>query len=408
VGLQHLPRELEERARRVLERADLLGAVSEEPGRLVRRYATEAMRGANALVAQWMEEAGLEVRTDAAGNLLGRSGGEGPALLLGSHLDTVVDAGRYDGPLGVLVALEVVATRTAPLEVVAFADEEGVRFGTSFLGSSALAGRLDPEVLDRTDRDGVRLADALRAFGGDPDALPTAARAPGELRGYVEVHIEQGPVLEQRELPVGVVTAIAGQSHGEVAFGGKAGHAGTVPMAQRHDALAAAAELVLAVEAVARERGVVATVGTLHVAPGARNVIPARAALQLDVRAAEDHARLATVEAIEARARAVAARRGVGLDWTVREASPAVALQTDALAAAVEAAGLPLALLPSGAGHDAAMLAALTPAAMLFVRCREGISHHPGESVERADVAAVIAVLDRLLSAPPAAAAPAP
>jgi allantoate deiminase len=368
------------------------------------------MREANALVAGWMEEAGLEVSTDAVGNLIGRRGGDGPALLLGSHLDTVVDAGRYDGPLGVLVALEAVALAPGdePLAVIAFADEEGTRFGTSFLGSSALAGRLDPDVLERTDGDGVRLADALRAFGGDPEALGSAALRPETLRGYVEVHIEQGPVLEERDLPVGVVSAIAGQTHGEVALHGLAGHAGTVPMGQRRDALAAAAELVLAAEAVARERGVLATVGRLEVAPGARNVIPARVVLSLDLRAPEDAARSAAAAELEAGARAIAARRGLVLGWTAREASPAVALHTDALAAAVTAAGLPVALLPSGAGHDAVMLAALTPAEMLFVRCRGGISHHPDESVRREDVAAAIAVLDRRLSDPRGAAAPPP
>jgi len=405
VGVQHLPGELSAAAARVLERCDALGAVSEEEGRLVRRFATEAAARAAELVAGWMAEAGLAVRRDAAGNLFGRREGTGPrTLLLGSHLDTVVDAGRYDGALGVLVALEAVARLgEGPLpfavEVVAFADEEGTRFGTAYLGSGALAGTLDPDVIERRDAGGVRLADALRAAGGDPDALPTARRDPRELLGYCEVHIEQGPVLEQRDLPVAVVSAIAGQTHAEVTFRGEAGHAGTVPMEARRDALTGAAEWVLAVEAAARD-GLVATVGRLDVAPGVRNVIPAAAALSLDVRHAEDPRREGAVAELQATAEAVATRRALTLGWETREAAGAVDLEgplTRALADAVAERGLPVVRLPSGAGHDAAVLAGLCPAAMLFVRCRGGISHHPDEAVRPDDVAVAVGVLDALL-----------
>jgi len=405
VGVQHVPGELSAAAARALERCDALGAVSEEEGRLVRRFATEAAARAAELVAGWMAEAGLAVRRDAAGNLFGRREGTGPrTLLLGSHLDTVVDAGRYDGPLGVLVALEAVARLgEGPLpfavEVVAFADEEGTRFGTAYLGSGALAGTLDPDVIERRDAGGVRLADALRAAGGDPDALPTARRDPRELLGYCEVHIEQGPVLEQRDLPVAVVSAIAGQTHAEVTFRGEAGHAGTVPMEARRDALTGAAEWVLAVEAAARD-GLVATVGRLDVAPGVRNVIPAAAALSLDVRHAEDPRREGAVAELQATAEAVATRRALTLGWETREAAGAVDLEgplTRALADAVAERGLPVVRLPSGAGHDAAVLAGLCPAAMLFVRCRGGISHHPDEAVRPDDVAVAVGVLDALL-----------
>jgi len=226
----------------VLERCARLGEVSEEPGRLVRRYATPAMREANDLVSGWMEAAGLAVSEDAAGNLVGRRAGAERALVLGSHLDTVIDAGRYDGPLGVLAAIALVerlgdTQLPFAVEVVGFADEEGVRYPTAFLGSSAMAGRFAPAWLDLTDADGVTMADALRGFGGDPEAVATAARPAGELLAYCEVHIEQGPVLERRGAPVGVVTAISGQTHAELAFRGEAGHAGTVPMDARHDAL---------------------------------------------------------------------------------------------------------------------------------------------------------------------------
>ncbi len=364
-------------AARVLERCDRLGAVSEEPGRLTRRFGTEAMREANALVAGWMREAGLEVREDAVGNLIGRRG-EGPVLVLGSHLDTVVDAGRYDGPLGVLVALEAAERVARPLEVVGFADEEGVRFGTAYLGSSAMTGRFDPAWLELRDEEGVRLGDLVGELGP----------AREDVLGYVEVHIEQGPVLERLGDPVGVVTAIAGQSHAEVTFTGEAGHAGTVPMDARHDALAAAAEFVLAVE------GAGGTVGRLRVEPGARNVIPGRAAMTLDLRNADDDARRAALARVRDDAGAIARRRGVELAWDDTADLPAVTMD-ERLGEAFGVATR----LPSGAGHDAAMMATIAPAAMLFVRCRGGISHNPAELVEEADVAAAVEALERLLRA---------
>jgi allantoate deiminase len=376
----------------VLARCAALGQVSEEPGRLVRRYGTPAMARANELVGGWMRKAGMEVRSDAVGNLIGRREGEvpgTPALVLGSHLDTIVDAGRYDGPLGVLAAVAVVERlRSVPLpfavEVIGFADEEGVRFGTAYLGSSAVAGRWDP------DWDALVGVDAAEA-----------ARCPDELLGYCELHIEQGPVLEARGAPLGVVTAIAGQSHAEVVFDGEAGHAGTVPMAARRDAFAAAAEWALVVERVARATaGLVATVGEVVVQPGSRNVIPARAQLSLDARHGDDGVREAAVAALREAADALAATRGVTVQWRARASMAAVLLDpalTERLATAVAAAGLAVERLPSGAGHDAAMMATLAPAAMLFVRCRGGISHHPDESVEEADVAAALDALERFV-----------
>ena len=362
----------------VLERCALLGEVSEERGLLVRRYGTDAMRRANALVAGWMEEASLTPHEDAVGNLIGRRG-DGPALMLGSHLDTVRDAGRYDGPLGVMVALAAVErVPGATIEVAGFADEEGLRFGTAYLGSAAVAGRFDPGWRELRDADGVALGDLLR---GDP---ASAARA---VRGYAEVHIEQGPVLERLGEPVGVVTAITGQSHADVVFTGEAGHAGTVPHDARHDALVAAAEWVLAVEGVG-------TVGRLSVEPGGRNVIPGRAALTLDVRDSDDAVRRAAVAALRERAGEIAARRGIELGWTDVGDLPAVAL--DERLGAAWGVGV---RLPSGAGHDAAMMASVCPATMLFVRCRGGVSHNPAESVEEADVAAAIDALERLLHA---------
>ena len=392
----------------VMQRCDALGRCSEEASRLTRRFATPALAHARDLVAGWMAGAGLEVAVDALGNLRGRRDGPGPALLLGSHLDSVVDAGRYDGPLGVLAAVAVaervrdVALPFA-LEVHAFADEEGARFGTGFLGSSLLAGRFDAAWPALRDRDGVTLADAVRAWGGDPDVLPTLpARDPADLLGYLEVHIEQGPTLEAADLPVGVVAAIAGQTRARVAFGGRAAHAGTTPMALRRDALAGAAEWVVGVEVAGRVTdGLVATVGELHVEPGAPNVVPGEVRASLDVRHADDAVREATVEALRSRTAAIAQDRGLAVDWQVVQATGAVPCDptlTAGLEAAAREAGAPdVPRLVSGAGHDAVMLAAVTPVAMLFVRCAGGVSHHPDEAVAEADVAVALDVAERVV-----------
>ena len=392
----------------VMARADALGAVSAEPGLLVRAYGSDAMRRADDLVGGWMREAGMEVGRDAVGNLVGRYPGAGPQVfLLGSHLDTVRGAGRYDGPLGVLVAIAAVQRlhdrgERLPfgVDVVGFADEEGLRFGTTYLGSAAFTGRFERRLLAVRDADGVTLADAVRAFGGDPDALAGHGGPDGVL-GYCEVHIEQGPVLERRDLPVGVVTAIAGQSRIAVTLRGEAGHAGTVPMDGRRDALCAAAELVLAVERVAAaEPGMVGTVGRLAVEPGAGNVIPGAAELSIDLRHQDDAVRVRAVEELRGHAERIAGARGVELGWELRQeapAAPADAALRERLADAVGAAGVPVVELPSGAGHDAAEIAAIAPICMLFVRCRGGISHHPDESVEAADVGVALDVLERFL-----------
>jgi allantoate deiminase len=378
----------------VLERCDVLARCSEEPGRLTRRFATPALDEARTLVEGWMREAGLDTRHDPIGNLVGRLPGRGErTLVLGSHLDTVVDAGRYDGALGVLVALACVErlrergdSLPFSIEVVGFADEEGVRYGTAYLGSAVMAGRFEEAWLRRVDRDGVTLADAVREWGGDPGALAAGARRGEELLGYCEVHIEQGPVLDDAGLPVGVVDAIAGQTRAGVTFSGKAGHAGTTPMGTRCDALAAAAGWIGAVEAEAQSRdGLVATVGDIAVEPGAANVIPGRAA---------------AAEALRERALEMGASRGVKVQWEPIQATPAVPCSTeltDVLAAAVADTGHDAPRLTSGAGHDAAMMAAVTPVALLFVRCAGGISHHPDESVREEDVAVALEATSRLV-----------
>jgi allantoate deiminase len=382
-----------------MRRCDQLGAISDEPGRLTRTFHSPAMQRVNARVASWMRAAGLAVTEDAAFNLLGRwpSPRRGAkTLLLGSHLDTVRDAGKYDGPLGVLTAIAAVEhlrAREARLpfhvEVVGFSDEEGVRYQTTYLGSRALAG-----TLTAADRDRI----------GDRH-IARARRNRGVFVGYLEVHIEQGPVLDARRLPLAVVTAINGQSRVRVEFVGRAGHAGTTPRALRRDALCGAAEFVSAVERC----GVVATVGQLGVEPGASNVIPGRVTLTLDVRDARDRRRLAAVRALSLAARGIASRRGLRLRWTNVQDTPAVRCDrrlVGMLTRAVSALGLPALRLPSGAGHDAAALASICPVAMLFVRCRGGVSHHPAESVRQSDVAYAIGALAETILALAAAANP--
>ncbi len=396
-----------EQAAMVMERLDALAEITEEPSRLTRTFASPAMRRANELAGRWMTAAGMSVRTDAIGNLIGHypaATPEGKILLLGSHLDTVRDAGKFDGPLGVLAALACVqqlhATQTRlpfAIEVIGFADEEGVRYQSTYLGSRAVAGTFQFQELQRLDARGVAMADVIRNFGGNPEGIASAKYDPQRLIGYAEVHIEQGPVLEQKNLAVGVVTAIAGQTRARIGFTGMAGHAGTVPMKLRRDALCAAAEFVLAVEEFASHRGsLVATVGEIAAFPGATNVIAGEARLSLDVRHPDDATREQACLALQQRAKEIATERGVKLSWETAHENRAVICErkfTTLMENAVKRHQKEAPLLASGAGHDAAALAAITPVTMLFVRCQGGISHHPAESASEADIAVAIATL---------------
>ena len=398
-------------AQAAMERCDILGGYSEEPGILTRRFGTPAMRQVNERVAAWMRDAGMTVRQDNAGNLVGRyeASSEGArTLLLGSHLDTVRDAGKYDGPLGVLTALACVQRLhdrqdrlPFAIEIFAFADEEGLRFHSSYLGSKVVAGTFDPAMLRLADSEGVTLAEAMRTFGGNPDVLQASKRDGSDLLGYLEVHIEQGPVLEALNLPVGAVSSIAGQSRISVYFSGEAGHAGTVPMALRRDALCAAAEFVLAVEALGRSLpGLVATVGQITAQPGASNVIPGLVTLSLDVRHQDDAVREQACRQLQEQASSTGTARGISPGWHTLQQHRTVPCSprlTQLLAQAIEAAKYPVYSLPSGAGHDAVAMSDLTEIAMLFVRCKGGISHHPAESVAPEDVAAAIEVLEQFL-----------
>lgn len=391
----------------LMARLDAFAGFTEEPGLLTRLFLTPQHRAAADWLMELMGKAGMSARLDPAGTVVGRYEGTvpgAPALLIGSHIDTVRNAGRYDGNLGVLAAVAAVAELDRrgerlpfAIEVLGFGDEEGVRFPVTLTGSRAVAGRFDRVALETRDRDGVRMADALRAFGGDPEAITTAARKPGEALAFLEVHIEQGPVLEAEGLPVGIVTAINGATRFAVRLRGMAGHAGTVPMALRRDALATAAEMTLAAErvAAASDAGLVATVGRIEVKPGAVNVIPGEAAFTLDVRAPEDAVRRDACAAILADFEAIAARRGIELavetthDAAAAPCSPGIRRQIEA---AVIRAGVRPLPLPSGAGHDAMAFSGVLPMGMLFVRCAGGISHNPAESitVEDADLSVQI------------------
>jgi allantoate deiminase len=394
-----------------MERCDILGRLSEEPGMLTRPSLSPSMQQVNSLVAGWMREAGMSVQQDAIGNIFGRYEGQQAGmqtLVLGSHLDSVRNAGRYDGPLGVLVALSCVERlyrrgERLPfaLEVVGFTDEEGLRFQHAYLGSKSATGMLAPDALLLTDATGTTLAEAIRGYGGIPEALKQPRWRREDLLGYCEVHIEQGPVLEAQQVPIGVVTAIAGQSRLNVRCIGLAGHAGTVPMSLRRDALCAAAECLLLIEKEACEYpGLVATVGQASVLPGASNVIPGEVRFSIDIRHQDDTTRARALSRVLEQIRASCQRRGITVQWEVLQESKAVHCQPRLrrlLERAVEASGYPLMTLPSGAGHDAVVMAELTDIAMLFVRCRGGISHHPDEAVAVEDVAIALDTLERFV-----------
>ena len=385
-------------ANRIMERADELAAISESDTLLCRRYLTSEHQAANAVMSAWMEAAGMHTRIDAVGNLIGRYEGLKPGartILIGSHLDTVRNAGKYDGPLGVLAGIECVARLnkagqrlSAPIEVIGFCDEEGTRFATTLIGSHAIAGTFDPSWLTRCDEHGISMAEALTTFGLNPSEISRAKMTTAEIDCFVEVHIEQGPVLESEDLALGIVTAISGASRFQVTVRGTAGHAGTVPMGKRADALAAAAEMILAVESVANEFAVVATVGAIEARPGAVNVIAGTATFSLDLRAERDESRRIALSTLFERLDNLARNRGVVVSFEPTHEADACrcdpALMQE-LAQALERRGLPAKNLPSGAGHDAMAMATLAPVAMLFVRCKGGISHHPAESITGED-----------------------
>ena len=391
-----------DRAQRVLDRCRQLADCSEVPGEITRTFLSWPMHDVHALLRGWMESAGMSVSIDAIGNLRGLWPGiaaDSPRLIIASHLDTVPNAGAFDGPLGVVLGLALVEElRNARLpfavEVIGFSEEEGVRFNTPFLGSLALTGKLDKAMLSLEDAHGMTLAEAIRDFGLDPASIPAAALS-ARAHAYLEFHIEQGPVLESGNQPLGVVAAITGQSRYLVHFTGKANHAGTTPMRLRHDAMAAAAEWIVAVERIASGHdGLVATVGRVETRPGAVNVIAGDVFASLDVRHADDTQRLQAANAILLAASHAASRRGV--EFVTRQTMDQAAVPmspwlTQTLAAAAQTAGIQPTPMVSGAGHDAMVLAEAIPSCMLFLRSPGGISHHPDEAVLPHDVEAALA-----------------
>ena len=397
-----------QRAQRAIAECRRIAGMSEEVGGTTRRFLTPPVREVHALLHGRMEAIGMNVSVDAAGNLRGRwhpPAGRSKRLIIGSHIDTVPNAGAFDGILGVTLALECAEIAQElklplPIEIIAFSEEEGVRFGVPFIGSRAAAGRFDPALLKLKDADGATLDDAIRAFGLDPGGIEKAAIDEDAL-GFLEVHIEQGPVLEAEGLQVAAVTAIVGQTRHILTWTGHANHAGTTPMHLRRDALAGAAEWIVAVESLAqRTDGLVATVGHVDVEPNAANVIAGAVRVSLDVRHADDAARKSAVDALLAQAETIAARRGLALQCARQMDQPAVPMDerlTAFLAEATEAAGLPVKLMPSGAGHDAMVMASRVPTAMLFLRSPGGLSHHPDETVLEEDVAAALGVCRKFL-----------
>lgn len=409
------------RADRIIARCRQLASCTDTPGETTRLFLSPAMHTVHTLIRGWMEAAGMTIHIDAAGNLRGLYPGAAPGaprLLIASHLDTVPNAGAFDGILGVLLGIAVVEElHRQPLpfaiEVIGFSEEEGVRFSKPFLGSLALIGGLDPDNLARRDSNGITIAEAIRSFGLDPADLPAAALSP-EAFAYLEFHIEQGPVLESESSPLGIVAAIAGQTRLELTFTGQPNHAGTTPMHLRHDAMAAAAEWITSVEAYANAQTdlFVATVGKVETFPGAGNVIAGKVTASLDVRHARDPMRTNAVATLLKHAQSSSAKRGAEVTAHTHLEQPAISMDshlTSLLHTAAKQAGFPSRTMVSGAGHDAMVLAPHLPSTMLFLRTPGGLSHHPDEAVLPQDVEAALATAmeflallrDDSVSAPP-------
>ncbi|HZE86294.1 MAG TPA: M20 family metallo-hydrolase [Puia sp.] len=427
-----------QRAEKIFSRIDELAAITEVPGGITRVFGTTEFLEGAALVLKWMREAGLEARVDAIGNVRGilRCADAGArTFVIGSHIDTVKNAGRFDGPLGVLAGLDLLeeligSGRPAPfhIELIAFSDEEGVRYQTTYLGSKVVAGHFEEALLERKDGAGITLREALEPIHAGMPELPAEragatgaaqaggawtsdaimgrlrqeALAPGSWLGYFELHIEQGPVLYERKIPVAIVTAIAGQLRAEIVFRGEAGHAGTVPMNMRRDALCAAAEFILELEkmALGSKGGIMATAGRLDIENSAGNVIPGEVICSLDLRSADQSVLDLSYKKIREVCQQIANRRNIALEWRLLQESRPVSCDPELnalLGKAVRAAGYEAVELVSGAGHDAVPLSLVSPVSMLFLRCFKGISHNPLENVELEDLAATIEVMDRFI-----------
>jgi allantoate deiminase len=397
---------------RILSRLKALSRHTDVPGEMTRLTLSPSHCEAAAEVLALFRAAGMEAGIDPLGSVFGRRASErndARTLIIGSHIDTVPNGGIYDGVLGVMAGLAVVERLNAEgrrlpfaLEVMAFSDEEGVRFPSTMSSSRAVAGTLDAAALDEKDRDGISRREALAAFGCDPSGWASIARDPSRLVGYLELHIEQGPVLESRDEALGVVSAIAGCSRGNVRIKGKAGHAGTTPMHLRQDALTAAAEMILLIEKLGRDTlDLVATVGVISAKPGAVNVIPAEVSFSYDIRSAKDAIRVRAVATMMGRCREIAEERGVEVDIEMTYAIPAATCDEGLKAALKVGVGAAneVSEIPSGAGHDAMVFRNVCPQAMLFVRSRDGLSHHPDEYTSAEDIGLAAEALYRAVIA---------
>lgn len=400
------------RADKILDRINKLANVSEDPGCITRTYGTPAFIKGRQLFEHWMREAGLETRIDNIGNVRARLETEikgAKTFVIGSHIDTIINAGKFDGPLGVLIGLEIIEGLKRSgidipfnIELIAFCDEEGCRFHSTYLGSAVVAGSFDDNLLDVKDKAGISLRQVIESNGGDVNKLSKDAIAKQDWLGYFEIHIEQGPVLFERNVPVGIVTAIAGQYRAGVVFNGVAGHAGTVPMNMRRDALACAAEFILLAENVAKESegAVVATVGKTHIINAASNVIPGEVICSLDARSADAEKLDQFYHRIKAMTVDLCRKRNIVPEWSFIQGGKPVtcdARMRNLLKEAVGEAGYEVIELVSGAGHDAVPISGASPVSMLFVKCFKGISHNPDENVEADDIAAAIKVSDNFI-----------
>jgi allantoate deiminase len=400
------------RAENILQQINELASISEDEGCITRTYGTKAFMEGRDKVQQWMDAAGLQTRIDTIGNIRGRllsKEEKVKTFVIASHIDTIINAGKFDGPLGVLMGLDIIeqiiqSKTELPfhIELIGFCDEEGCRFHTTYLGSKAVAGSFDEVILGAKDAAGISLKEVIEQNGGDVNNLSKDAIAGEDWLGYFEIHIEQGPVLYEKDIPVGVVTAIAGQRRVGIIFKGEAGHAGTVPMDMRKDALTCAAEFVLAVEkfATANKTDMVATIGKLHIINSASNVIPGEVICSLDIRSAEESVLSSSYEAIKKIAGDICSKRNIVLEWNLIQQTKPVACDTrmnKLLAQSIKDAGYKLEELVSGAGHDAVPVSEVSPVSMLFVKCFKGISHNPLENVEIKDIAAAIKVSDNFI-----------
>jgi allantoate deiminase len=398
-----------------IARIDELGGISDSPDHLVRTFLSPANNRAAAKILEWMTALGMETTQAPDGTVRGVLPGANPQarpLLLGSHFDTVIDAGKYDGALGIIAALAALETLRQekitlpyPVHLLAFSDEEGIRFQTTYLGSRSITAPLDAETLAAKDTSGITIQQAIANESPAPHAAPIRY-APGECRGYVELHIEQGRVLEEADESACVVTSIAGQSRLTLTLTGRADHAGTTPMPLRRDALTAAAACILAAESLAQSSPpLVITVGKIHIHPGASNSIPQSATFTIDLRHPDDTTRRSSLETLHASFRQIAADRQLEFDWRAiqdNNATPCDPSLTASLLTSLTAITGSSLALSSGAGHDGVVISKICPIAMLFIRCRDGLSHHPDEFAATEDIATGIRILTHFLKSLPA------